>query len=103
MFSMAGAVVFLPFLPMLPLQILLNNFLYDLAQVTIPTDPVQDSPQGSPCGNAKPHRVQAGAPAGGNGLPQPGQCVANRIPQWAQNCQCGAISRRQSRHSWRSW
>jgi Mg2+-importing ATPase len=38
MFSMAGAALFLPFLPMLPLQILLNNFLYDLAQITIPTD-----------------------------------------------------------------
>ena len=36
MFSMAAAVLFLPFLPMLPTQILLNNFLYDLAQVTIP-------------------------------------------------------------------
>jgi P-type Mg2+ transporter len=35
MFSMAAASVFLPFLPMLPTQILLNNFLYDLAQVTI--------------------------------------------------------------------
>jgi Mg2+-importing ATPase len=43
MFSMAGAVLFLPFLPMLPLQILLNNFLYDLAQVTIPTDNVDPS------------------------------------------------------------
>jgi Mg2+-importing ATPase len=40
MFSMAGAALFLPFLPMLPTQILLNNFLYDLAQVTIPTDAV---------------------------------------------------------------
>ncbi|HEV2667708.1 MAG TPA: magnesium-translocating P-type ATPase, partial [Blastocatellia bacterium] len=40
MFSMAGASAFLPFLPMLPTQILLNNFLYDLAQVTIPTDNV---------------------------------------------------------------
>ncbi len=40
MFSMAGAALFLPFLPMLPTQILLNNFLYDLAQVTIPTDNV---------------------------------------------------------------
>lgn len=40
MFSMAGAVLFLPFLPMLPTQILLNNFLYDLAQLTIPTDHV---------------------------------------------------------------
>ncbi|MGD9765954.1 MAG: magnesium-translocating P-type ATPase [Candidatus Binatia bacterium] len=40
MFSMAGAAVFLPFLPMLPTQILLNNFLYDVAQITIPTDNV---------------------------------------------------------------
>ncbi len=40
MFSMAGASVFLPFLPMLPTQVLLNNLLYDLAQVTIPTDNV---------------------------------------------------------------
>src|SRR5208337_3708114 len=39
-FSMAGASLFLPFLPMLPTQILLNNLLYDLAQLTIPTDNV---------------------------------------------------------------
>jgi P-type Mg2+ transporter len=43
MFSMAVASVFLPFLPMLPTQILLNNFLYDLSQVTIPTDNVDAS------------------------------------------------------------
>ena len=43
MFSMAGAALFLPFLPMLPTQILLNNFLYDLAQVTIPSDNVDAS------------------------------------------------------------
>lgn len=43
MFSMAGAMMFLPFLPMLPTQILLNNFLYDLSQVTIPSDHVDDS------------------------------------------------------------
>lgn len=43
MFSMAGAVLFLPFLPMQPVQILLNNFLYDLAQITIPTDEVDES------------------------------------------------------------
>jgi Mg2+-importing ATPase len=43
MFSMAAASVFLPFLPMLPTQILLNNFLYDLAQVTIPSDNVDES------------------------------------------------------------
>jgi Mg2+-importing ATPase len=43
MFSMAVASMFLPFLPMLPTQILLNNFLYDLAQVTIPTDHVDNT------------------------------------------------------------
>ncbi len=43
MFSMAGAFLFLPFLPMLPTQILLNNLLYDLAQITIPTDNVDDA------------------------------------------------------------
>jgi Mg2+-importing ATPase len=43
MFSMAAASVFLPYLPMLPTQILLNNFLYDLSQVTIPTDHVDES------------------------------------------------------------
>ncbi len=35
--------LFLPFLPVLPTQILLNNFLYDLSQVTIPTDNVNSS------------------------------------------------------------
>jgi len=42
MFSMAVAALVLPFLPMLPPQILLNNFLYDAAQITIPTDHVDD-------------------------------------------------------------
>ena len=42
MFSMAGASLFLPFLPMLPKQILLNNFLYDFSQITIPTDNVDE-------------------------------------------------------------
>jgi P-type Mg2+ transporter len=40
MFSMAAASLFLPFLPMLPMQILLNNFLYDVSQISIPTDNV---------------------------------------------------------------
>lgn len=38
MFSMMGASVILPFLPMLSAQILLNNFLYDLSQTTLPSD-----------------------------------------------------------------
>jgi Mg2+-importing ATPase len=42
MFSMAGASLFLPFLPMLPTQILLNNLLYDISQIAIPTDSVDD-------------------------------------------------------------
>lgn len=40
MLSMTGASILLPFLPMLPTQILLNNFLYDLSQITIPSDNV---------------------------------------------------------------
>jgi len=40
MLSVAIASLFLPFLPMLPIQILLNNFLYDLSELTIPTDNV---------------------------------------------------------------
>jgi len=42
MFSLAGASLFLPFLPMLPIQIILNNFLYDMSQLAIPTDNVDD-------------------------------------------------------------
>jgi len=40
MFSMAAASLFLPFLPMLPTQILLNNFLYDTSQIAVPGDNV---------------------------------------------------------------
>ena len=40
MFSMAGASLFLPFLPMLPIQILLNNLLYDFSQTVLPFDRV---------------------------------------------------------------
>lgn len=43
MFSMAGAFVFLPFLPMLPTQIIFNNLLYDLSQTPIPFDQVDRS------------------------------------------------------------
>lgn len=46
--SMAVASLVLPFLPMLPTQILLNNFLYDIAQVTIPGDNVDASQLTSP-------------------------------------------------------
>jgi Mg2+-importing ATPase len=40
MFSVLGASAFLPFVPMLPIQILTNNLLYDFSQVPIPTDNV---------------------------------------------------------------
>jgi len=42
MFSVLGASAFLPFLPMLPLQILVNNLLYDFSQTAIPTDNVDE-------------------------------------------------------------
>jgi Mg2+-importing ATPase len=40
MVTVAIASFFLPFLPLLPVQILLNNFLYDISQITIPSDNV---------------------------------------------------------------
>lgn len=40
MFSVLGASIFLPFVPMAPIQILTNNLLYDFSQVPIPTDDV---------------------------------------------------------------
>jgi Mg2+-importing ATPase len=48
MFSMAGGSLFLPFLPMLPIQILLNNLLYDLSETTIPLDRVSDEAVAKP-------------------------------------------------------
>ena len=42
MFSAAAASAVLPFLPMLPSQILLNNLLYDTSQLTIPADRVDE-------------------------------------------------------------
>jgi P-type Mg2+ transporter len=42
MISVAAASLFLPFLPLLPVQILLNNLLYDISQSTIPTDAVDE-------------------------------------------------------------
>ncbi len=43
MFSAAGASLFLPFLPMLPIQLLLNNLLYSFAQLALPTDDVDQT------------------------------------------------------------
>ena len=42
MFSASGAILFLPYLPMLPVQILLNNLIYDSSQITIPSDKVDN-------------------------------------------------------------
>ena len=43
MFSAAGGSLFLPFLPMLPIQILLNNLLYSSAQLALPADDVDQT------------------------------------------------------------
>ena len=48
MFSVLGASVFLPFLPMAPIQVLTNNLLYDFSQTTIPTDNVDEEYLASP-------------------------------------------------------
>jgi Mg2+-importing ATPase len=43
MFSVLGGSIILPFLPMLPIQVLTNNLLYDFSQTAIPTDQVDAS------------------------------------------------------------
>jgi Mg2+-importing ATPase len=48
MFSVLGASIFLPFLPMAPIQVLTNNLLYDFSQTTIPTDNVDTEYTASP-------------------------------------------------------
>jgi len=48
MFSAAAASSLLPFLPLLPSQILLNNLLYDTGQLSIPTDRVDDEQRRAP-------------------------------------------------------
>jgi Mg2+-importing ATPase len=50
MLSMALASVVLPFLPLLPLQILLNNLLYDLSEIGIPFDEVDKEDVAQPHG-----------------------------------------------------
>ncbi|MCX6773106.1 MAG: magnesium-translocating P-type ATPase [Candidatus Micrarchaeota archaeon] len=42
MFSVLGASIFLPFLPMKPIQLLFNNFLYDFANISVPSDNVDN-------------------------------------------------------------
>jgi P-type Mg2+ transporter len=51
--TVLGSSVFLPFLPMLPLQLLVQNLLYDLSQIAVPFDPVDQEDL------AKPRRWEA--------------------------------------------
>ena len=48
MLSMAGAALLLPFLPMLPSQILLNNLIYEASQTAIPTDGIDPETEVEP-------------------------------------------------------
>jgi Mg2+-importing ATPase len=48
MLSMAAAVLFLPYLPMLPSQILLNNLIYDASQTAIPSDDIDPETEAQP-------------------------------------------------------
>jgi Mg2+-importing ATPase len=45
---MAGATLFLPFLPLLPVQVLLNNLLYDLSETALPFDRVEEEETARP-------------------------------------------------------
>ncbi len=49
MFSMAAATLAVPFLPMLPVQVLLNNLLYDVSELALPFDRVDEEAVERPC------------------------------------------------------
>ena len=70
MFSMAGAALFLPFLPMLPIQILLNNLLYDVSEIAIPFDRVdrRGDRRAGEMGHQVDRTVHAGIRAGQLGV-----------------------------------
>ena len=69
MFSMAGAALFLPFLPMLPTQILLNNILYDVSEVPIPLDTVRRRGPGPSAENGSGLHSQLHAGSGAGEFP----------------------------------
>lgn len=48
MLSLAGGAIFLPFLPMLPSQVLLNNLIYDASQTAIPWDDIDPETEAGP-------------------------------------------------------
>ena len=48
MFSVLGASIILPFLPMMPIQIIFNNFLYDMSQIGVPSDKVDEEALAKP-------------------------------------------------------
>ena len=64
MFSVVGGSYFLPFLPMAPIQVLVNNLLYDISQLGIPTDKVDEeflrTPRKWNIGNVKRFMVFVG-------------------------------------------
>ena len=62
MLSMAGAAVVLPFLPMLPSQILLNNLIYDASQIAIPTDGIDPETEVEPATLGHPRDRAVHAP-----------------------------------------
>lgn len=64
MFSVVGGSYFLPFLPMAPIQVLVNNLLYDASQVGIPSDHVDpeylNTPRQWNIGNIRRFMIQIG-------------------------------------------
>ncbi|MHB8520609.1 MAG: magnesium-translocating P-type ATPase [Limisphaerales bacterium] len=64
MFSVVGGSYFLPFLPMAPIQVLVNNLLYDISQLGIPTDKVDEeylrTPRKWNIGNVKKFMLYVG-------------------------------------------
>ena len=75
MFSVVGGAAFLPFLPMAPIQVLVNNLLYDVSQVGIPLDNVDEEYL------AKPRQLEHQEHPQLHGLHRPHELASSTTPR----------------------
>ena len=85
MFSVLGASLFLPFLPMAPIQVLTNNLLYDFSQTAIPTDNVDEDyhRRAAPLGHRQHHHgswSSSGRSARSSTTPPSPSCCSSSMP-----------------------
>ena len=107
MFSMAGASLLLPFLPLLPKQILLTNLLTDLPEMTIATDSVDAEmlvrPRRWDIGFIRSFMLAFGVAELGLRLPDLRRAALCSVPTPSSSAPAGSWNRCSPPRSWSSW